>query len=73
MSESEKAVRQAFLDKALLPNDYGTDVAQMERIADGLVAALKKYDEIALEVRRTGTPPRNERREGQGRLHVLLR
>jgi hypothetical protein len=52
---SKAAVKRAFLDKVLGDCDLNMiskdEVARLEQIADGVVAALVKYDELALEVR----------------------
>lgn len=55
MRDTEKEIRNAFMEKAVRPRT--TDIVLLEQVADGIVAALKKYDEIALEVRRTRKPP----------------
>jgi hypothetical protein len=58
MRDVEKDIRDAFLSAASL-KDVGPDDVLMRRIADGLVAALKVYDLVALEVSKTRKPPRS--------------
>jgi hypothetical protein len=52
MTKEQEAIRSAFLSKAVRRDTEGATVVQMERIADGLVEALKAFDEIALLNRR---------------------